>query len=128
MPNSRMRSKTAAATVLESDNPPITSPSAPMPTRRAEKNAVEERSTRLISLGIVTFTPETVAAIRRATVSPSSDSVHPTAAPVLRSPRPSVKFRSIGSLATHSSRASSIETIANRSGAVSVRSSTPTTV
>ena len=43
-PKSRMRSKTAAATVLASDSPPMTKASTPMPTSSAEKNAVDERS------------------------------------------------------------------------------------
>ena len=59
-----MRSNTAAATVFASDSPPITRPSAPMPTSSAEKNAVEERSSRLSSLGSCTLTPDTRSAMR----------------------------------------------------------------
>ena len=131
-PKSRMRSNTDAATVFARLSPPITKPSAPMPTTSAEKNAVDERRSRDSSLGICTFTFGTSAMIRRATASGSSPSRQPTAAPVLRSlavigaaPDAS-SVRSIGSFATHCWRASSIERITNRSGAVSVRSSTPT--
>jgi hypothetical protein len=66
MPKSRIRSKTAAVTVLESDRPPITSPSAPTPNSNAEKKAVDSRSRRLSSPGIVTLSPLTVLWMRRA--------------------------------------------------------------
>ena len=104
-----------------------------MPPSSAEKNAVDERSSALSSLGIWTLTPSTRSVIRRATASGSSPSRQPTAAPVLRSAAftaaapEAMIVRSMRSLATHCRRASSIATITKRSGAVSVRSSTPTT-
>src|SRR5438552_58436 len=85
-PKSRIRSKTAAAIVLASDRPPITSASAPIPTSSAAKNAVEARSSRDSSLGSCTLTSGTSAMIRRATASGSAPSRQPTATPVLRSP------------------------------------------
>src|SRR5947209_6769798 len=132
-PKSRIRSKTAAAIVLASDRPPITSASAPIPTSSAAKNAVEARSSRDSSLGSCTLTSGTSAMIRRATASGSSPSRQPTATPVLRSAAVSAaapdasRVRSIRSFATHCSRASSIGTNTNRSGAVTMRSRIPTT-
>ena len=132
MPKSRIRSNTAAVTVLDSDSPPITSPSAPMPKSRAEKKAVDSRRRRLSSPGIVTLTPPTVLWMRRASVSGSSPARQPTAAPELRSARPSVPApntcTSRGSRRSQRSRASSMATKANRSGAVNVLSSVPTTL
>ena len=132
-PKSRMRSKTAAAIVFASDSPPITKARAPMPTSSAEKNAVDERRRRLSSLGSWTLTPGTRCLIRSATASGSSPSRQPTAAPVFRSdavsamPPEASTVRSRRSLATHCARASAIDTMTKRSGAVSMRSSTPTT-
>src|SRR5215472_3012679 len=132
MPKSRIRSNTAAVTVLESERPPITRPSAPTPKSKAEKNAVDSRRTRLRSPGIVTLTPWTVSWMRWASASGSTPSCQPTAAPELRSarvrpPAPNTWTRR-GSRRSHRSRASSMVTKANRSGAVKVLSSTPTTV
>ena len=104
-----------------------------MATVRVAKNAVDDRSSSDSSLGSWTLTAATRSRMRRATASGSSPSRQPTAAPVLRSaavraaaPEAS-SVRSIASLVTHCSRASAMGTITKRSGAVSIRSSTPTT-
>src|SRR5438094_448554 len=132
-PKSRMRSKTAAATVLASERPPMTKARTPMPASSAEKNAVDERRSWLSSLGSWTLTPGTRSRMRSATASGSSPSRHPTAAPVLRSeavsgiaPEASTVRRS-ASFATHCARASAVGAITNRSGAVHLRPRTPTT-
>src|SRR5438034_961207 len=101
--------------------------------RESERPGDEARSSRDSSLGSCTLTSGTSAMIRRATASGSSPSRQPTATPVLRSAAVSAaapdasRVRSIRSFATHCSRASSIGTNTNRSGAVSMRSRIPTT-
>src|SRR5882672_1288191 len=132
-PKSRIRSKTAAAIVFASERPPMTKARTPMPASSAEKKAVDERRSRLNSLGSWTLTPGTRSLIRSATASGSSPSCHPTAAPVLRSEAVSgtapdaSTVRRRRSFATHCARASAIGTRTKRSGAVSIRSRTPIT-